>query len=251
MNRELRRYAELEERFEKFMNSLEDPFWTRYFSSQRNRFWTMTKAIPVSADPVKILDIGTTEFTFFLKSVYPHYEICTVDLTDASRERCEKMGIQFKRCNLEEEHLPFHNTYFDLVLFCEVLEHLFVPPTEILGEIRRTIRPNGRLIISVPNIAWLMNRVRLMFGASPLENPDTQMRKPFHGHIHEYTLKELTILLLNCNFTVLNAQHITDFDRQAIGMRRLINLFSQNALMRCVPSFRRTVFIECCIRMSV
>lgn len=240
--------VELAERFEKWISAPGDTTWTRYVLSHRNRFWEVINAIPISTEPLKIIDIGTTEFTFFIKSVYPHYEVWTVDLTDTWKERCEKMGIQFRTCDLEELTLPFPDDYFDVVLFCEVLEHLFAPPTEILGQIRRTIHPNGKLIITVPNIAWLMKRVRLMFGHSPLENPDTQMRKRYHGHIHEYTLKELTSLLVNCRFAILNSKYVGDFDRQLRGMPGLINLVSRNTAMRCVPSFKSTIFIECCTK---
>ena len=45
--------------------------------------------------------------------------------------------------------LPFTNEYLDTVLFLEVLEHL-TDDRAALDEIRRVLRPNGRLILSVP-----------------------------------------------------------------------------------------------------
>jgi SAM-dependent methyltransferase len=45
---------------------------------------------------------------------------------------------------------PFADAAFDAVLFLDVIEHL-VPRIEVLGEIRRVLRPEGRLLVSGPN----------------------------------------------------------------------------------------------------
>lgn len=47
------------------------------------------------------------------------------------------------------EKLPILDQTFDLVLLLDVLEHV-AEPDFVLGEIRRLLTPNGRLIISVP-----------------------------------------------------------------------------------------------------
>lgn len=47
------------------------------------------------------------------------------------------------------EKLPIQDRVFDLVLLLDVLEHV-VDPNFVLGEIRRLLDPNGRLIISIP-----------------------------------------------------------------------------------------------------
>ena len=51
-------------------------------------------------------------------------------------------------CNVEEG-LPFHADTFDGVIISEVLEHL-VRDGETLTDIRRVLKPKGRLIVSVP-----------------------------------------------------------------------------------------------------
>jgi len=45
--------------------------------------------------------------------------------------------------------LPFSDASFDGVLCSEVLEHVFTPD-KFLGEIRRVLRPGGRLLLTVP-----------------------------------------------------------------------------------------------------
>ncbi len=50
--------------------------------------------------------------------------------------------------------LPFAEASFDTVILTQVLEH--VPePAQALAEVARVLRPGGRLIVSVPHLAYL------------------------------------------------------------------------------------------------
>lgn len=80
--------------------------------------------------------------------------------------------------------LPFTDELLDTVLFLEVLEHL-TNDCAALDEIRRVLRPDGRLVLSVP--------------VPPGEvNEDSAW-----GHKREgYQLPEITSLLVNSGFEV-------------------------------------------------
>ncbi len=58
--------------------------------------------------------------------------------------------------------LPYPDGAFDLVVLCEVAEHL---PTEIpvVAEIGRVLAPGGRLVLSTPNVARLHSRWHFLF----------------------------------------------------------------------------------------
>jgi ubiquinone/menaquinone biosynthesis C-methylase UbiE len=78
--------------------------------------------------------------------------------------------------------LPFPDASFDYVFCIEVLEH--VPnPYDTLGEIRRVLKPDGVLVLSVPNpyhvkeILWNLFRIR-----------DRQ------GHIYSWTRQTMSRL---------------------------------------------------------
>jgi SAM-dependent methyltransferase len=59
------------------------------------------------------------------------------------------------------ESLPFADRTVDVIVMCEVIEHLESPPA-VLAEIRRVLRDDGLLILSFPNflnLPWLALRI--------------------------------------------------------------------------------------------
>lgn len=74
-----------------------------------------------------------------------------------------------------EEPLPFPDATFDLVWVIEVIEHVRnVEP--LVAELRRVVRPGGRIILTTPNSAFWLYRVLNLFGITPaqIQNPQHQ-----------------------------------------------------------------------------
>ena len=59
--------------------------------------------------------------------------------------------------------LPFPPETFDVVVATDILEHM-TDPLALLQEAKRVLRPQGRLILSVPNHFFLANRLRILGG---------------------------------------------------------------------------------------
>jgi SAM-dependent methyltransferase len=255
-------HREFEDTFRELMDSLMcepkahlppvDRYWLdqscRYMQHSKRRGGEINACIPRSPDPLKVLDVGTTHFTLLIKALYPHYEVATLDLSTQMEARCSEAGVEFETCDLDEVHVPFEDSRFDVIVFCEVLEHIFARPSEILNEIRRVLGPQGRLILSVPNIAALYQRVRLLFGKSPLDAADLQMGKGRlggHGHLHEYTMKEITSLLESAGFAIRKKKYVCADTGDEGGMLRLARR-AYDAAVLFVPPFRSTILVECC-----
>jgi SAM-dependent methyltransferase len=222
----------------------------RFMDDAHHRFRRILAALPPLGAGTRLLDIGTTPFTFQLQERRPECEVWTVDPTALMEERCRAAGVRFAVCDLDGAALPFEDDFFDAIVFTEVLEHVFAPHSEVLAEIHRVLAPGGLLILSVPNIARLSNRVRLMFGRSPLPAADVQLRKDWvhgHGHLHEYTRREIVRLCRGAGFAVDRTHMISpglrDLARR-IG-RTGIGGLAYGALVRLVPAFRRIIHLEC------
>jgi len=67
-----------------------------------------------------------------------------------SRESFQNKKGEFLVVDLS--HLPFKDSLFDLIVFSEVLEHIFSMEREkVLSELRRVAKPYGNLLLTTPN----------------------------------------------------------------------------------------------------
>ena len=224
-----------------------------YMRDHEYRFREIVSVLPVSSESLRVLDIGTTPNTLRIKKLRPGFDVWTVDLTDLLRDRCESIGVQVRTCGLANESLPFVDGYFDLVVFTEVLEHLFCPPSAVLREIRLVLRDNGSMILSVPNIATLYNRIKLLLGATPLPSPDGQMMRGWvhgYGHIHEYTAKEIASVLEGSGFKIVSRRLLQERistvlnDDGTSGLHTALRVVCGAAAF-IIPSFRTTILLHC------
>lgn len=97
--------------------------------------------------------------------------------------RARDRGIAVVRLDLERDAFPWADATMDVVIANQVFEHLknvWLPMSEIL----RVLRPGGRLVFSVPNLASLHNRVMLAFGVQP------SSIRTFGPHVRGYTYRE-------------------------------------------------------------
>ncbi len=119
--------------------------------------------------PKKILEAGAGEgkLTKILAELYPTAEVIASDLEESVNNKARVLLAKYKNAKVQQEDvekLSFADGTFDLVLCCEVLEH--VPhPEKALSELRRVLRPGGVLIASVPRepIWRALNMARLKY----------------------------------------------------------------------------------------
>lgn len=102
--------------------------------------------------------------------------------------------------NIEEEPFPFETEEFDVILFCEIIEHLLINPVAVLKEIKRVLKPNGTLILTTPNVSRLENVARMIAGVN-IYDPYSGYG-PYGRHNREYNKHELYLLLNYLGFTV-------------------------------------------------
>lgn len=122
------------------------------------------RALPAAT---RVLDAGCGE-GILVEEFAPNLQMVGVDPNYSS--------ANVQRASLLD--LPFSSASFDRVLCLDVLEHLtFEQQPLALREIRRVVREDGEVVISVPNLAHLQSRIhflltgRLIRTASELKHP--------------------------------------------------------------------------------
>lgn len=209
-----------------------------YIRIHTTHFIKIIEEIPTLKDSIKILDIGITPNTFAIKRLHPSAEVCALDITNYMEPSCKKFGVKFSTCDLTQDTIPYPDNYFDVIIFTEVLEHLIARPREVLTKIKQVLNPSGKIILTVPNIATISNRTRLLLGESniaPLDDVlSPQGALTGNGHIHEYSMQEITSILKACDFQISHTEYFTMQPSSKLWFR---------LPMRLIPSFRTNIRI--------
>jgi SAM-dependent methyltransferase len=142
----------------------------------------------------RVLDIGAGrgDDLAIARAVCPGARLFGLDSYPVNIRLLEKQGIEVHSGNLERDVLPWPGASLDVIIGNQILEHtkeIFW----ILHEISRTLKVGGHLIIGVPNLAALHNRILLAAGRqpSPLKNNS--------AHLRGFTKRDM-IALLNSAF---------------------------------------------------
>ena len=88
--------------------------------------------------------------------------------------------------------LPFCDDAFDKAMCTEVIEHI-PDPRALLLELRRVVRPDGFIIVTIPN-ERLINQFKVVLqvtGIFDLMFPGVSRRMEDDWHLHEFDLGEL------------------------------------------------------------
>lgn len=164
----------------------------------------------------KILDVGCGDGSFIVK-FKECCEVFGIDISEKAVNTAKEAGINAYRVDVSCEKLPFESKYFDIVYMGDLIEHL-VNPDFVVREVVRTIRLDGFLVLSTPNLASWLNRLLLLLGMQPLFSevstsknfgrPKTQRRQDYVpiGHLRLYTYRALKEFLSYYRFRVVNAK---------------------------------------------
>jgi len=115
-----------------------------------------------------MLDVGAGYGADLLavRSAVPQARLSAVEGFPNAVAHLKANGVAVTSINLERDPLPFADGTFDLVSCNQVFEHL-KDIFWLLSEIGRVTKDDGRIILGVPNLGALHNRVALMLGKQP------------------------------------------------------------------------------------
>ncbi len=155
----------------------------------------------------KILDVGCA-YGFFLNLARNRgWEVFGVDISEHAAEVARQLyGLNIFIGTLEESNFP--DSFFDVVTLWTVLEHI-PDPLSTLIEIRRILKPDGLLVIEIPNRDDLLVRTKILLGKiskGKLVNAEGL----FTHHLYYFTEKSIRELCKRTNYKVINIKRITE-----------------------------------------
>lgn len=125
-------------------------------------------------------------------------EVIGMDRLEKGLERAVARGIQTRLADLDDITIDFPDHHFDCVVAAGVLCNLY-DPDAAMEEIRRVLRPGGKLIVTLPNLASLSNRTLMLLGSPPYS---LEVRPSEGGYWRYFTFGTLRKLLQDHRFLV-------------------------------------------------
>jgi len=185
-----------------------------YASYHLQRFVRSLELLPALAGNAEVLELGACPyFMTVMVEKYLGYKITAAnfhadygdailspeaEITLSSSRYRESYTYRYKMFNVERDPFPYPSGSFDMVLCCEILEHLPMDPSRMLCESHRVLKPGGSLFITTPNVLRLSSIYNLIYGRNihfPYSTDGVYGR-----HNREYTPGELSDLLKLHNF---------------------------------------------------
>jgi SAM-dependent methyltransferase len=107
---------------------------------------------------------------------------------------------------LEDEFFPIREPHFDLVMLCEVLEHMDVDPMFCLCEINRITKTGGKLLVSTPNACSARNAYKCCLGHRPHFYMQYHKNRDRYRHNFEHDVHSVRTLLEAAGFRILGLE---------------------------------------------
>lgn len=143
-----------------------------------------------------------------LEELFPELEVIVThfDLSHETRwpttfKLAQRSRMVMAYCvDLEYTPLPADDESFDMVICCEVLEHMEIDPMYMLAEVNRVLKPGGKLLLTTPNAVSSRGLDKVFRGYAPWFYMQYHKDRSYHRHNIEYDAKTLSKLLTYAGF---------------------------------------------------
>jgi len=137
------------------------------------------------------LGAGRGEDLESVRRAHPGARLSAVEVCPPAVKHLQDRDVTVYQLDLERQPLPIADESLDLIIANQFLEHV-KEIFWIVHEATRTLRTGGHLLIGVPNLASLHNRLLLLFGRQP-----TSIRVA-SAHVRGYTTHGVIAFLHDC-----------------------------------------------------
>ncbi len=140
-----------------------------------------------------VLDIGVGHGTDLMlaRKVNPHAVLHAIEVYPQYIQELVEMRINVHPGNIESEAIPFGDGEVDVIITNQVLEHT-KEVFWIFHQITRVLPIKGNLIIGVPSLASLHNRILLLMGRQP------SLIQTNSAHVRGFTKGDILRFMESC-----------------------------------------------------
>src|SRR5262245_24562854 len=212
--------------------------------------------LPTANRDSRLLELGALPFltTLSLERVWPGtISVASYPDTGEARQAQRLVDVtggpdrryELETFNVETDEFPYPDASFDVVLFCELIEHLALNPVRALAEIHRVLKPGGIVVITTPNALSLERLDTYLRGGSPAVDRYMPLLGYGARHNREWNAEELRELLEATGFVIETPQvrDVGEHDRLT-RLRRAARRFVLRWWWRSTQSHRSHIFVR-------
>jgi SAM-dependent methyltransferase len=145
---------------------MDEAFYPAYYELEGRHWWfvgrrklflrLLEREYPPAARPIDVLDFGCGTGAF-LEHLERFGAVSAVDSDPSAVAFCHTRGRSEVKLVPPGTALPYRDDSFDLVTTLDVIEHVD-DDVAALAELRRVLRPGGRLLVAVPAFMFLWGK---------------------------------------------------------------------------------------------
>jgi 2-polyprenyl-3-methyl-5-hydroxy-6-metoxy-1,4-benzoquinol methylase len=142
-----------------------------YYKQQLPRIRILMEIFKSIENKEIVADIGC--FTGIFSQEYFKHGAKIVEGFDVSEKALEKANKRLTKVykwKAGEEACPVENEKYDVIVAAEIIEHIYETDF-FIEELKRILKPNGRIIITTPNMHSAINRLLFLMGKFPWTHP--------------------------------------------------------------------------------
>jgi 2-polyprenyl-3-methyl-5-hydroxy-6-metoxy-1,4-benzoquinol methylase len=179
-----------------------DQFGWNYGSARQPAYWAygrlralLTLRMAMALDPKRVLEVAAGDAAL---SACLARTGCEVVVNDLRRDHLESSVSQFEN----RDHIgilpgdvfeldPAITGQFDLVIACEIIEHV-ADAAGLLRQLGRFLTPNGRILLTTPNGSYFRNKLPTYSEITDFKALESRQFKPdADGHLYLITSDEM------------------------------------------------------------
>ncbi len=147
------------------------------------------------------VDVSGLDYFIFPESDNKMFGISEIDTL---QKIWSENNVKVYNSNIYNAELPPDLQPVDVIISEAMIEHL-KDPKKFFTAAQQLLKPGGYLLLTTPNSATLLKRLRFLLGRSPNWPVDEffETGENFTGHWREYTMKELVYMCEKSGFEVV------------------------------------------------